>query len=184
LLAVSDGHETVYDRFEVDVISAANAVGELINLIQSLATHSGAKPKTWQQLINSLQAAQSQFENGSWNAGLIHMRTFQFRVQNQVQPSDPALAANLTQIAQEIIDAVQGNTRKQPTIQALQNRGGNHKSLSFTGATGQIYLVQASSDLTHWETIGVASETDAGSFQFDDINRSTASARFYRLVIP
>jgi hypothetical protein len=94
------------------------------------------------------------------------------------------LADNLTYVAQQIIGPVQANARQRPTISSLQNRGGSHKSPSFAGALGQIYLIQASSDLNNWETIGVASETDTGSFQFDDANSSTASARFYRLVAP
>jgi alpha-tubulin suppressor-like RCC1 family protein len=182
-LAVSDGHVTVFEPFAVDVLSAGDAVGELINLIQSLS-HSGARPNTWKQLLDSLQSAQFEFQNGLWNAGLVHTRIFESRVLAQIEPSDPTLANNLIYIAQQIIGVIQGNARRQPTISSLQNHGGNPKSLSFTGATGQIYLVQASSDLTHWETIGVASETDPGSFQFDDANSSRASARFYRLVVP
>jgi alpha-tubulin suppressor-like RCC1 family protein len=183
-LAVSDGHVAVFAPFEVDVISAGDAVGELINLIRNLAAHSGARPNTWRQLINSLQAAQSEFDKRLWNAGLVRMRIFELRVSIQIQPSDPGLAANLIYIAQQIIDAVQGSAKRPPMIHALQNRGGNQKSLSFTGAAGQIYLVQASGDLVHWETIGVASQTDLGGFQFDDTNCGNASARYYRLVMP
>ncbi len=185
VLALSDGDVTVFDPFEVDVISVGDAVGELVDLVQSLASsRSGIKANVWKQLIDSLQAAQSEFDRGLWNAGQGHIRIFESRVLTQIEPSDPALANNLIYIAQQIIGAVQGNARVQPRINLLQNWGGNHKSLSFTGAPGQIYFVQASSDLSLWETIGVASETDTGSFQFDDTNANSASTRFYRLIAP
>lgn len=185
LLTVTDGHVTVFDPFEVEVISAGNAVGELINLIQSLEfSHPDVKPNAWKQLMDSLQAAQSEFDKGLWNVGLGHMRIFELRVLTQIKPTDPGLANTLIYIAQQIIGAVQGNAKQQPTINLPQNRGGNHKSISFAGAAGQVYLVQVSSDLSHWETIGIPSETDPGTFQFDDANSSVASARFYRLVAP
>ena len=87
-------------------------------------------------------------------------------------------------MAQQIASAVQGSTKHQPSIGALAARSGNNKSLTFTGIPGQIYLVQASGDLAHWETIGVASETDAGAFRFDDVGSANATARYYRLVVP
>lgn len=184
-LGLSDGHVTVLDPFEVDVISVGDAVGELIDLLQNLSSsYPGIKANVWRQLIDSLQAAQSEFDKGLWNAGLVHIRIFKSRVLTQIEPSDPRLANNLIYIAQQIIGAIHGIPRQHPTIGSLQNSGGNHKSLSFTGTPGQLYLVQASSDLNDWETIGIASETDTGSFQFQDANSQSASARYYRLVAP
>jgi hypothetical protein len=184
ILAVNDGHVTEFKPFDVDVISAGDAIGELIDLIQGLSAHSGIKPKTWKQLTDALQAAQSDFEQGNWNAGLVHLRIFEFRVSTQIAPVDQDLANSLNSIAQQIASAVQGSAKRQPAISAIAVRGGNQKSLTFAGVPGQFYLVQASGDLVHWETIGIASEADAGSYHFDDSVPDTAAARFYRLVVP
>jgi len=54
--------------------------------------------------------------------------------------------------------------------------------LSFSGAPGASYSIQASSDLLHWETLGAAIEGACGQFQFQD--GGSALARFYRLTIP
>jgi len=184
ILAVSDGQVTEFKPFEVEVISAGDAIGELIGFIENLSSHSGIKPKTWKQLTDALQAAQSDFEQGNWNAGLVHLRIFEFRISTQIAPVDQDLANSLTYIAQQIASAVQGSTKHQPSIGGLAARGGNNKSLTFTAIPGHIYLVQASGDLAHWETIGVASETDAGAFRFDDVGSANAAARYYRLVVP
>jgi alpha-tubulin suppressor-like RCC1 family protein len=184
ILAVSDGQVTEFKPFDVVVISAGGAIGELIDFIQNLPPQSGIKPATWKQLSGSLQAAQSKFESGNWNAGLVHLRIFKFRVSTQIAPVDQDLANSLNYIAQQIVDAVQGSTKHQPSIGALAARSGNNKSLTFTGMPGQIYLVQASGDLAHWETIGVATETDAGAYRFDDAGSANAAARYYRLVVP
>jgi alpha-tubulin suppressor-like RCC1 family protein len=184
ILTVSDGHVTEFKPFEVDVISAGGAIGELMEFIKGLPTHSGIKPKTWKQLTDVLRAAQSEFERGNWNAGLVHLRIFRFRVSTQIAPVDQALANNLMYMAQQIATAVQGSVRHQPSIARLTDRGGKGKSLTFIGMPGRFYFVQASGDLLRWETIGIASETDTGAYHFDDSVGSDAAARFYRLVVP
>jgi hypothetical protein len=183
-LTVNDGHATVIQPFEVQVLSAGEAVGELMEVVQDLAPRSGIKPNTWKQLIIPLQTAQFEFERELWNAGLIHLRIFQSRVAMQIEASDQAVANNLSRTAQQIIDAVQGSAKQQPHLSSIENRGNSHKSLKFAGIPGQIYLVQASDDLLQWKTIGIASEPDTGTFQFDDGSCGNAAARYYRLVVP
>jgi alpha-tubulin suppressor-like RCC1 family protein len=184
ILSVSDGQVTEFKPFEVDVISAADAVGELIQFIQNVPPRSGLKPNIWKQLIDALQVAQSEFAQGNWNAGLVHLRMFEFRVSTQIAPIDQVLANSLTYIAQQIASAVQGSTKHQPSIGTLAARSSNNKSLIFNGITGQIYLVQASEDLAQWETIGVATETGVGAYKFDDAASANVPARYYRLVMP
>jgi hypothetical protein len=184
ILTVSDGRVTVFTPFEVDVISAGNAIGELIDFIHGLSPHSEIKPKTWKQLIDSLEVAQSQFAQGNWNAGSVHLRIFELKVSTQIQSIDQELANSLDYMAQQIIAAVQDNSRHQPSIGGLVNQGGNQKSVKFLGIPGRVYLVQASSNLIQWETIGVATETDTGSYRFDDAGAANATARYYRLVVP
>lgn len=159
-LSVSDGHDTVFQPFEVQVLSAGEAVGELIGIVQGLASHSGMKPNGLKQLLEPLDAARSEFDKGLWNAGIVHITIFQSRVWAQIGTSDEAMANNLIRAAQQILDALKGNARNQPKLGLIQNRSGNRKSVTFSGSPGQIYLVQACSDLQHylqhWETIGIA----------------------------
>jgi hypothetical protein len=183
ILAVSDGQITELKPFDVVVISAGDAIGELIDVIQNLAPETGIKSKTWKQLIDPLQTAQSEFESGNWNAGLVHLRIFELRVSTQIGAVDEDLANRLNFIAQQIVDALQGSAGNRPSIAAVVDRG-NHKSLTFAGVPGHVYLVQASGDLTNWETIGVASETEAGAFRFEDSGGANKAARYYRLVVP
>jgi len=56
--------------------------------------------------------------------------------------------------------------------------------MAFIGAAGQAHLVQASTNLTDWETIGVANANGDGSFEFEDAGASSFNARFYRIVSP
>jgi alpha-tubulin suppressor-like RCC1 family protein len=184
ILAVSDGQITELKPFEVDVISAGDAIGELIEFIQGLPPHAGIKPNSWKQLIDALQSAQFEFESGNWNAGLVHLRIFQFRLSTQIAPVDQNLAGNLAYMTQQIASAVQGSVKHRPSIATLIDGGGNRKSLTFSAMPGRFYLVQASSDLVHWETIGVASETDTGVFRFDDTARGNPVAQYYRLAVP
>ena len=56
--------------------------------------------------------------------------------------------------------------------------------LQFTAERGAVHLVEASTDLVHWEKIGVAREKDDGTFAFDDPNAAKFPNRFYRIVSP
>jgi hypothetical protein len=49
---------------------------------------------------------------------------------------------------------------------------------AFSGASDAQYIVQASTDLVHWDSV----QTNAGSFKFVDPNASQYSHRFYRTV--
>jgi arylsulfate sulfotransferase len=56
-------------------------------------------------------------------------------------------------------------------------------SLEFTADPTFSYVIQASTDLQHWTTIGSAvEEDDAGDFGFDDLTASQFTDRFYRVV--
>jgi hypothetical protein len=44
-------------------------------------------------------------------------------------------------------------------------------------------LIQASTDLTHWTTVGApVQEGDVGNFDFPDLNANLYTTRFYRVV--
>lgn len=55
--------------------------------------------------------------------------------------------------------------------------------LVFAADPTQTYLIQASTDLVNWTTIGTAIQNgSAGNFYFDDLDASEYAARFYRVV--
>ncbi|MBI3852450.1 MAG: hypothetical protein HY298_19510 [Verrucomicrobia bacterium] len=55
--------------------------------------------------------------------------------------------------------------------------------LQFTGAPGQSYTIQASTNLTAWPDLGAATNLGNGLFAFTDTNANNFSARFYRVVL-
>src|SRR6266850_2170406 len=52
---------------------------------------------------------------------------------------------------------------------------------AVTTQPGLIYEVEASSDLVHWEIIGMATNESAKSFDFEDSNSTEYMSRFYRV---
>ena len=55
--------------------------------------------------------------------------------------------------------------------------------LEFSADPTFSYVIQASTDLQHWTTIGSAEEEDeAGDFGFDDLSAFQFTDRFYRVV--
>ena len=56
--------------------------------------------------------------------------------------------------------------------------------MQLSALSGRYYLVEASADLVHWETIGVARQTGDGEFEFEDANAPRFAGRFYRIVSP
>ncbi|MGH7941884.1 MAG: aryl-sulfate sulfotransferase [Limisphaerales bacterium] len=55
--------------------------------------------------------------------------------------------------------------------------------LQFSADPTHTYVVQASSDLINWTTIGTAAQDgDSGQFEFDDLNGSQFAKRFYRVI--
>jgi hypothetical protein len=76
-------------------------------------------------------------------------------------------------------DTVQ-HRRLRPT--AREERSGIR--LDFTGARRGTYVVEASTDLSHWAGIGVAREVADGTFEFDDPHTNQFPCRYYRIVEP
>jgi len=69
-----------------------------------------------------------------------------------------------------------------PRITSIVDAAGNGKRLIFTAAAGQVYSVQASTNLTDWETRGTATETQAGTYEFEDLQAVAIPSRFYRVL--
>ena len=56
--------------------------------------------------------------------------------------------------------------------------------MHFSAPRGVIYLVEASTDLLHWEQIGVARDCGVDGFEFEDSQAARLPQRFYRIVTP
>ncbi|MBC8096752.1 MAG: immunoglobulin domain-containing protein, partial [Akkermansiaceae bacterium] len=57
-------------------------------------------------------------------------------------------------------------------------------TLQFAGASGENYLVQVSTNLSDWTTIGPAIDLGDGNFGFSDPEQGTREAGFYRIIQP
>jgi hypothetical protein len=98
-LVVNDGMATATNAITVEVITTAEAVQRLIVQVQSGWRRS-------QPLLATLYAALHSIERGNPVSARNQLQAFQNKVRAQVAPRDPALAACLTQTAQEIMDAL------------------------------------------------------------------------------
>ncbi len=56
--------------------------------------------------------------------------------------------------------------------------------LNFSGVNDLPYTIWASADLLNWSQIGIASQPEAGSFQFNDLPATNYPARFYQVRLP
>jgi DNA-binding beta-propeller fold protein YncE len=98
-LAVSDGMLSATNSFTIEVITTVRAVSLLVSIVESQVT----KPHP---LLATLTAALASIQRGNSIAAMNHLRAFQNQLQAQVAPLDPALAAELSQSAQQIAVAL------------------------------------------------------------------------------
>ena len=103
-LVVSDGTDSGTAMVTLEVITPAEAVGTVIAFIEeSNLGRRNARP-----LIASLKAAAESFDAGNTIPALNQLQAFQKKVQAQIAPSDPALAQQLIDGAQAVINALSG----------------------------------------------------------------------------
>jgi hypothetical protein len=98
---------------------------------------------------------------------------------------DPDLLEMLTRQAREIVDVLEnGCSQGAPhgRLDLVSRQQNGKVRIEFTAPRGPVYLIEASADLLHWERIGVAAGLGSAQFQFEDIDASRHSARFYRIV--
>jgi hypothetical protein len=57
-------------------------------------------------LVATLNAASDAFDRGSFIAAVNQLRAFQNKIRAQLAPSDPALAAELIEVAQTILYSI------------------------------------------------------------------------------
>jgi hypothetical protein len=179
LLAVSDGFSFSTNAITVEVLTPAQAVRRL----ESIVNASVARPTPLAARLDAALAAILQNNSGR---AINELNAFQVLVKAQVRPKDAALAASLTQSAQDIIDALSsGNTkpggRRQAQFTSISLQPEGRVRMQLAGDSGALYLIESSTNLVDWELIGIASPATNGQFQFDDKEAGRFPRRYYRL---
>ena len=179
-LEVSDGTAIDTDALTLLVRTPAQAAQEIIDLIN----RSALDRKDAKDLIKELEHAQKEFEKGKFKEGIKKLESFQKKVRDKIGKDQPALAALLIGLAQEIIDAI-GDPPPRPHITHGHKTGSHGMTIKFTGKKSKTYIVEASADMVHWEPIGVARDLGDDEFDFDDTAAPANSPRrFYRIRAP
>jgi hypothetical protein len=179
-LVVNDGFATGTNQITVEVVTPAQAAERL-----ALAVTDGV-PRS-NPLIATFAAAIASMDRGNPAAAINQLQAFQNKVQAQVAPLDSALAAQFIQAAQDVIDALSGlapgGEVQVKIYRAARQINGKFK-MQLSASPGRIYTVEASPDLVHWATIGVARQIGDSEFDFEDTNAPSFAGRFYRVVSP
>ncbi len=178
-LTVRDGLLTATDAFTVEVLTAAQAVERLMARVNSVWPH----PRP---LLATLRAALASLERGQPAVAIVQLRAFQHQVWAQVQPSNPALAAIFIQASQDILDALRAGSSHpgdwpRGRVTAVRHPSNGKATLQFAAPAGSTYIVEASSDLLTWETIGLAEAQVDGTFAFEDVSAAQLLCRYYRI---
>jgi hypothetical protein len=179
-LVVDDGRASDAQTFVVELIPPSQAVERLIAAVSAQAR----KPRP---LLATLSAALAALERGNPTPAVNQLEAFQNQVRAQVAPDEPVLAAQWIWGAQEILDALGrdcASAKPRGKIGRLTRHSDGKVTMEFSAPDGQVYAVEASTNLVDWERIGVAVRTGQGAFEFEDPDAARWPARFYRLVVP
>jgi len=136
------------------------------------------------RLDGAQQVALASITRGNLTAAVHLLRAFQHQVRAQVAPVDPALAEQLIQTAQQVIEALicASSERPHPRVDKIVRRRGGNVHVHITAPAGQQCLVEASTNLVDWVVLGPATELGDCNFVFEDDQAAGAPARFYRVV--
>jgi hypothetical protein len=104
-LIVGDGQASDTDTIQLQVITAGEAVEELISTLNQ----TGISLQIKRPLIATMKAAVAALDRGQSTSGANQLVAFQNKVRAQVGRVDADLARSLIEAAQEIIDALQGH---------------------------------------------------------------------------
>ncbi|HEV2434713.1 MAG TPA: hypothetical protein VG077_01825, partial [Verrucomicrobiae bacterium] len=177
-LSVSDGLATNQQTIAVEVITTAQAVQRLMGLVSTDVARA-------QSLAATLSAAIESIDRSNPTAAINQLQAFQNQITAQVAPLDPTLAGTLINDAQTIIDDLASSgTTVHGNIAASVDRADGQLHVKFSAPHGKTYIIEASTDLVHWQMIGVAKVQSDGTFDFGDANALRMSGRFYRVVVP
>ncbi len=179
-LVVDDGMATNSESFTVQVLTLAQALERLINLVTAQA------PKP-QPLVASLSAALRSINRSEPTPAINQLHAFENKTRAQVARSDPALAQTFIQSAQQLVAILSAgcSPARPPARIARAERGRDGRlRMHFSAPQGFVYILEASTNLVDWEKIGVATDGGSGEFDCEDAAAPQMPARFYRLVVP
>lgn len=179
-LVVSDGMASGSHNFAIEVITTSQAVDRLIALVNAGSTNK-------QPLVASLEAALASIDRSNPQSAINQLEAFINKVQIQLAPNDPTLAAQLIADAQAIIDALNGGSPVVATTVEISSISHSHSGkshLKVKGANGHTYVVETSTNMVDWVPAGVAVKTSDGEYDFDDTQTQEIGTRFYRVVSP
>jgi hypothetical protein len=185
-LRVSDGADADTDELTISVLTAGQAVTELIAQVNAMTTTAATasanmvslSEKNRRPLLATLEAARDAFDRGSFGAGVNQLQAFQNKTRAQIAPLNAAVAATLIEAAQEIIAAFAGPGAP-PRLSKLASRPDRSVKFTATGTAGRVYLIEASEDLQRWRPVASARARADGLIEFED--RAKLRCRFYRL---
>ncbi len=163
--------------FTVTVLTSEQALDQLVLELENNA----ARPVP---LVAGIQAALASIGRQNLIAAINQLEAFKNKVQAQVAPLDPTLAAQLIAEAQAIIDAVNSGADPGASKIAISiSKGKNGKPhLRVSGLPGRTPIVETSTNGADWVKIGVANRGGDGTYEFDDAQASDEGIRFYRAV--
>ncbi|HKS35681.1 MAG TPA: hypothetical protein VJW76_00725 [Verrucomicrobiae bacterium] len=181
LLRVDDGQATAIDRITIRVITADDAVDELIANLQA------AKFRHPQSLLSQVRVARRAFADGRFDLGTHHLQLFQKLLGQLAErhEADPDTAAALLREAQTIVAAVSNDAQSpQLRFNTCKCEKGGRVRMHFSGVSARTYVIEASSDLRTWAPVGVGGEQGHGEFEFEEARENLPARRFYRIVAP
>jgi hypothetical protein len=179
-LVVNDGLLARTNSVTVEIITTGQAVERLADIVEEGAENPGP-------LLASMRAALAAIDRSHPATAINQLEAFINKVQAQVAPVDPELAAQLIAEAQTIIDLLNGGeTTGAVSIEITSISRDDHGKphLRIRGKAGRTLIVETSTDGMNWQKIGVATGKGADQFEFDDANTDDAAVRFYRVVSP
>jgi hypothetical protein len=180
VLAVNDGMASGSQCFMAEVITTAQAVGRLVE-------HCKAGSVNTRPLIASLRAALASIKRSQPGVAVNQLQAFIKKVQAQLKSSDPVLAAQLIADAQAIIDALNGGSGvvvTQTEIASISSKVNGKSHLKIKGVSNRVYVIETSTNMVDWVPVGVATQAEDGSYEFDDTQTPSAGMRFYRVMSP
>jgi hypothetical protein len=178
-LVVNDGMATGSQMFDVEVITTTEVIDRMLELIQR-------DPHRGHSLLASLRAALASIDRCQPQTAINQLEAFIHKVRAEIEPVDPALAAQLIADAQAIIGVLNGGQPATPPVEitSIDHGHNGRPHLKIHGGAGRVCVVETSTDMVHWEPVGVAGACGDGEYEFDDTQVPAANARFYRVVSP
>jgi choice-of-anchor C domain-containing protein len=179
MLVVDDGLATSTYAITVTVLTASKVVQGLMPLVNQ------AKIRHPKPVSALLSAAADSIRRHHPRVAIIQLRAFQQLVRVEVIRRDPVLAAKLVQALQQLIEALSQDCASAGShwkLGKMLRQSNGQMRMKFSAPEGQRCLIEASTNLVDWETIGAASEGGPGEFEFADPDAAKLPARFYRVV--